>query len=192
MKVKENQIAQLLRVAKEQITYCKFISNYPAAKGNKNFGVIEPIDIFYKSTCNAFFNDTLLIISSLLDKKDSRVISFWNWNDFVNKKNKELTAITKTFNSSPLIRVRHELVAHQNYKNRNNRIPNSRRRGIIDQRLIDILEQTLEQMISEFRDYASQFSTPYSSQYFDISEAEKEISSVMDQARPTLTDSPVI
>lgn len=190
--MRENQIAQLLRVAKEQLEYCNAIVNYPAKMGRKNFDVIAPKDGFYKTICNMAFNDTLLIVGSLLDNKDARVISLWNFKDFTDKKQNELQKITNEFKNTGLKTIRDQIIAHQDISNRNNNIPNSRRRGIIDSKIIKSLQEILEKMIKEFRDYAAKFKNPYSDQYFDTFEARKEIELVLSQAKPDLTDNFVI
>jgi len=188
----ENQIALLLRVAKEELEYCSTIINYPVKAGNKNFDVISPIDKFYKTVCNMAFNDALLIVGSLLNNKDTRVISLWNFQNFVKEKQEELQTITDKFINYGLKTIRDQIIAHQDTGNKNNNIPNSRRRGIINPDLIKYLQEILYKTIEEFRDYAKRFSTPYSDQYFDVSDARNEIELALIQAKPTLTNDIVI
>lgn len=188
----EHQIAQLLHAAKEQLEYCNVIVNYPAKAGRRNFDVIAPVDKFYKTVCNMAFNDTVLIAGSLLDKKDARVISLWNFKDFVGKKQKELQQLTDKFTNYGLKTIRDQIIAHQDMGNKNNNIPNSRRRGIINLQLIKLLQEILEEMVKEFRDYASNFSRPYGDQYFNTTNARQEVELILNQAKPTLTDDFVI
>jgi len=190
--IREYQIALLLRTAKEQLTYCEIITNQPAAAGKRNFDTVSQADNFYKSVCNVFFHDSLLIISSLFDDKDKRVISFKNLLDFYDKKKEKINKLIDDFSNSPLKQMRDQIIAHQDTNNRNNNIPNSRRRGIINPELLKLLQKFLESAINEFRDYASKFKTSYSDQYFDTSEAKQEIELILSQAKPVLTDNFVI
>ena len=190
--MREYQIAQLIKVAKEKLEYCTSIINHPKKMGRKNFDVISPIDKFYKTVCNMAFNDTLLIIGSLLDSKDARVISLWNFKDFADTKQKELRTITDEFINSGLKTIRDQIIAHQDFGNKNNNIPNSRRRGIIDIEFITLLQNILDNITREFKDYAAKYSNPYSGQYFDISNANQEIELVLKRAKPKLTDDIVI
>ncbi|MCE9628597.1 MAG: hypothetical protein K8Q91_01240 [Candidatus Vogelbacteria bacterium] len=190
--IKEYQIAGLLRVANEQLAYCNLITEYPGLSSKKNFDPLSAVDQFYKSVCNVFFHDSLLIISSLLDSKDSRVIGLWNWKDFTSYKSSELKLITDSFNNGPLKTIRDQLIAHQDVSNPNNQFPDSRRTGIIKENLIMLAQSTLDSIINEFCDYAQKFSTPYSEQYFDTEEAKNQLTSVMRLAVPTLTNNDVI
>jgi len=187
----EPQIAQLLKVAKEQLEYCRIIIDYPSRVGKRNFDVTAPKDKFYKTVCNMAFNESLLIIGSLLDK-DSRAISLWNLQDFVKNKQRELKNIKNKFTSTGLQTIRDQIVAHQDTGNANNNIPNSRRRGIIPPELIKLLCEILDEIIKEFRDYTKNFSAPYSDQYFDTTDARNEVETVLGQASPNLTDDFVI
>jgi len=100
--------------------------------------------------------------------------------------------LTDNFNNSFFKKMRDQVITHQDINNRANSIPSYRRRGIIGVGLVRESQKILEDMIKEFRDYASEFTNPYSDQYFDIISAKKEIESVLSQAEPTLTDSHVI
>lgn len=191
MTTQEHHVAEHLRIAKEQLAYCKFISNYPKNMGKKGFDTVATIDSFYKSTCNMFFNDSLLIISSFLNN-DKRVMSFWNWQDFMKHKRKEIESITDIFNKKNFKQIRDQMIAHQDISNANNNFPSPRRRGIIRQEIVEQLQDILDKMIKELCDYAKKFSTPYSSQYFDSSNAEKEIKTVMKLAEPVLTNDDLI
>ncbi len=189
---REYQIAQLLLVAKEQLEYCHTITGYPQKIGKRNFDVIAPKDKFYKSVCNLAFGDSLLIIGSLLDKNNKKAISFWNFDDFPAKKTQELNDLTQKFQDTRLKTIRDQLIAHQDVNNRNNTIPNYRRRGIVDPAIIKSLQEILDEMIKEFYDYTSKFTNPHSPDYFNSSGAKKEVEEVIEEAPPKLTDGFVI
>ncbi len=191
MEIKDYQIADLLRVAKDRLAYCAVISNYPQKVGKKNFDTSSKADIFYKNICNTCFNDALLIIGSLLGT-DSRVMSLWNWKEFAIKKSKELQDLGVRFVHDGLKEVRDQIIAHQDTDNSNNRFPSSRRQGTINPILIKRAQDLLENMISEFDNYTRSIGNPHSPSYFDDSGAIEEIEFIMTNAQPTLTDSDVI
>ncbi len=185
------QIALLIKVAREQLEYSKTIIDHPKKMGRENFDVIYPLDKFYKTICNMSFNDALLITGSLLDK-DKRVISLWNCPDFVSMKQKELDKILDDFIKTGLKGIRDQIVAHQDYGNPNNNIPNSRRTGLINIQCVTKLQNILNNIMKEFMDYSAISGNPYSSQYFNIEDARNEINLALDNAQPKLTDSVVI
>ncbi|MBD3359250.1 MAG: hypothetical protein GF365_00880 [Candidatus Buchananbacteria bacterium] len=190
VKIQEHQIAQLLLVAKEQLTYCEYIEAY-AQQEAKNYAPGKLIDQFYKNIHNTCFNDSLLIISNLIDK-DSRVISLWNWTAFKDVKEKKLEQFINSFKKEGLKTIRDQIVAHTDVNNHNNNFPSSKRRGMVNEILVQRLSTFLDDLIVEFYDYTANHSTPYSPQYFDVSQAKEEIQSVMDKAKPEMTDVPEI
>lgn len=188
----ENQIAILLRTTNEQFATSSYISKCPSLKGKKNFDPTIQRDSFYKNVCNVFFHDGLLILSSLLDEKDARVIGLWNWKEFIKEKQVELKQITEDFKDSQLYIIRNQIVAHQDKANHSNNFPDSRRRGIIDPDLIDEAVELMRRLIELFQNFTRDFSTPYSEQYFEVNKALGQIKDVMESAPPALTDSHVI
>jgi len=189
---KEVQIAEFLQVANDRLVWCEIIMNYPSKSGRKNFDTASPIDTFYKNVCSLSFYEALLIIGSLLDNKDARVISLWNLIDFRDKKKEKLQVITNKFIESPLKQVRDQIVAHQDRSNPSNLFPFDRMRGCISSSLIGLLREILKETISEFCDYATNFSTPYSDEWFNGAKATEQIETALSQAKPKLTDSLVI
>ncbi|OGJ52354.1 hypothetical protein A2335_02550 [Candidatus Peregrinibacteria bacterium RIFOXYB2_FULL_32_7] len=181
------QIASLLRLAKEQLAYCKTIINYPKTQKKNKYNYSSDIDRFYNNVACVFFNDSILIISSLLDDKDKRVISFKNFTDFFNKKEIKINILINQFNSSKLKEVRDQIIAHQDINNINNQLPYRNRQGVINPLLLEIVENFLDKAIKEFKEYASECSNPYSEYYFSATEAKKEINAILEKAKPILT-----
>jgi hypothetical protein len=190
--VQKHQIAMLLQIANSNLTYSEIIISYPKIAGKRNYDPSEKIDSFYKKTCNVFFNDSLLILSNLLDNKDKRVMSFKNCSEFYNTKKQKIDKLINNFNKSHLQIMRDQILAHQDISNTNNNIPDYRTRGITNPQLIDLLRKFLSIAISEFKDYAKSVKTPYSNQAFDTSNVKKEIALILNQAKPILTDCDVI
>lgn len=188
----ETQIALSLRTAKNQLATSQKIANYPDTQNKKNFDPSKSTDSFYMSACNAFFHDGVLILNNLLDDDDDRVISLWNWQEFVDKKSARLQQITDKYEDGPLIQVRHNVIAHQNQNTKANRQPNSRRQGIVNQSLIGMALDISGEAIDIFREYAKEFSRPYSKQYFDSSKSLIEVEEVLKGSSPNLTENDVI
>ncbi|GEM_PF-4440710 len=188
---KEYQIARLLLTAKENLVYCQVIADYPEKNSKKNYDVFSSIDQFYKAIHNLCFNESLLIVSSLLDK-DRRAISFRNWAEFVERKSDELRRLEEQFSNSQLRGIRDQIVAHQDINNSENRLPDKRRGGMINKQLVNQLQNILDGVVKMFCDYAKTYSTPYSLQYFNNDMARKEITSIIELAKPKLTDDIII
>lgn len=184
--VQAHQIVDLLRVAAEELAYSRFISEYPSTSGFRHFDNVAKIDAFYKTVCNSCFHDALLTIASLLDK-DKRVISFWNWRPFIESKGIEFEDIVNRFQNSPLQTVRDQVTAHADIANHNNNFPSSKRRGIVDTRLIELLQGYLDEVSALFHLFTRETGNPYVATLFDTSDAEEEVKSVIDLARPQLT-----
>jgi hypothetical protein len=186
-----HQIVELLKVAGEELAYCSFILNFPKENNYKNFDVNDRAAIFYKTVGNVCFHDALLIIASLLDR-DSRIISFWNWQEFVDKKRPELEDIALRFNNSPLLMIRDQMSAHVDHGNRGNNFPYSKRRGLINFRLVESLGDYLKELHVLFHEYTRDTGQPWASTIFDTAESLEEIDSVMKMARPALTNADII
>ena len=187
----ESQIAGLLKLAREQLTYSKFIVNYPKSVGMNNFDPSSKRDSFYKNVYNVCFYDSLLITASLLSK-DPRIISFWNWKGFISRKQKKLERIKKLFESYHLKGVRDQVVAHADFNNRANRFPYLNKKGIINEVFIKRLKEIQLKLIDEFFDYTKKYSTPYSGDYFSVREVAQTIKDVMIAASPKMTQNDVI
>jgi len=187
----EYQIAQLLRIAKEQLAYCEYIESYPKKVGKRNFDTVQLLDQFYKNIHNVCFFDGLLIVGNLLNK-DPRVMSFWNWPEFRAVKENKIQMFTDKYEGDGLKEVRDQIAAHIDTTNRNNNFPDSRRRGMINDILVQKLLTILNDLIAEFQDYTRQHSAPYSQQYFDITQATEEVATAMEQAKPQMTDNYII
>lgn len=191
-KIANHQIAALLVVAVERLAYCKYISAYPALKGRRNFDTSSDLDSFYKNVCNVSFHDSLLVTASLLDEKNKKGVGFWNWRDLKSKKQKELKEITDLLGSSGLKGVRDQVVGHVDSDNHNNRFPSSRRRGIVEPKLIDILDDIQKRLAKLFHDFTAEIGDKYSPNYFSSERAIREIEAAMAGAPPTMTDNHVI
>ncbi|MDP3975385.1 MAG: hypothetical protein Q8P95_00535 [bacterium] len=187
----EFQIAELLRVAHELLGYCNYISNYPTSQNSQNYDPGSKIDQFYKNVCNSSYRDCIIIVDTLMDK-DRRVISFKNWKVFAEKRKEEIDLIFKDFVSSGLKKVRDEMMAHVSAKNSNNRFPSMRREGIVNQTLIESLQEILDRLTKEFFEFTNTKTQTYSKKYFDRSRAIAEIKTVMNLAKPKLTNNFVI
>ena len=187
----ESQIAGLLKLSREQLTYSEFIINYPKSVGMNNFDPSSKIDGFYKNICNVCFYDSLLITTSLLSK-DTRVISFWNLKDFVSRKQEELGETKKLFESYHLKELRDQVVAHADFNNHANRFPYLNKKGIINEVFINDLKEIQLKLIDEFFNYTKKYSTPYRNDYFSIDEIIQTIKDFMSLARPEMTQNDVI
>lgn len=187
----ESQIAGLLKLSQEQLARSEFISQYPKSVEMNNYDPISKIDSFYKNICNVCFYDSLLIAASLLSK-DDRVISFWNWERFIDQKQKGLEKIEKLFESYKLKQVRNEIVAHADFNNRTNSFPYLNRKGIINEKFIKCLKKIQLKLIDEFLDYTKKYSTPYSNDNFSTKETIRIIKDVMRKASPKMTKNVVI
>jgi len=187
----ESQIVELLKLAREQLTYSEFIINYPKSVGVNNFDPSSKRDIFYKNVCNVCFYDSLLITTSLLSK-DPRIISFWNWKGFISRKQKELERIKKLFESYHLKELRDEVVAHADFNNPANRFPYLNKKGIINEVFVKSLGEIQLKLIDEFFDYTKQYSTPYAKDSFSVDKVVQTIKDVMSAASPRMTQSSVI
>ena len=149
MSLQEVQIAHLLRVAKEEISFCKYIISYPRSKNKKNYDPSSKVDRFYKNTANAFFGDVLLIITTLLDK-DKRVLSMWNLQVLAHLKNSDLQNLADELKDKGFITIRDQMIAHVDSSNKSNTFPDSRRLGLIREDLVLSLELILSEAIELF------------------------------------------
>jgi hypothetical protein len=190
--IRDHQIADLLLVALERLAYSKYISGYPSAKGRRNFDTSSTTDSFYKNVCTVSFHDSLLVTAALLDEKNKKGVSFWNWRDLKTKKQQELKEASNLLASSGLKGVRDQVVGHVDADNHNNNFPSGRRQGIVDERLIQKLDDIHSRLVKIFFDFTSEIGERYSPHYFDTANATSEIKVVMDAAPPVLTDSFVI
>lgn len=187
----ETKIALLLRVAKEQLAYTIYIGKYPAEHGYKHLDVTAPRDKFYKNVNVAFFHESLLAVFSLLDG-DSRVISFLNWTDFMGAKGEEITAIKNKFTQYGFATLRNQVVAHLDTNNSLNRIPTARQTAMISEEATTKLEEIINELIILFLDYTGQHGNQYAESYFDVSKVVAQLAEIMEVARPTMTQNPVI
>lgn len=187
----EIQIAQILRIVKDQLSCCVYIIEYPNSHGKKNFDLNAPVDRFYKNTCNVNFYESLLLITNLLSK-DRRTISFFNWSEYLSQREREINMIDEKFNKSGLKVIRDQVVGHVDSSNRNNRHPYMRRRGIINTYLVEEAVKIQDSLIDEFYSFTLNVNRKYSPDYFSSSEALNGIKTVMNLAVPTLTDDVII
>lgn len=192
VKIQEFQFVHLMRVASEQLTYCKYIGEYPLAAGKHHFDTVHTVDQFYKTVHNACFSEALLIVGGLLDYSDERVISFFNWPEFKKEKRVKLRVISKRFEDQGLKKIRDQTISHADAGNDTNLFPDVRRHGIINIVLVRWLAKILDELIAEFKDYTKRFTTPYAPDVFTFNDADLEIRTVMKQAPPKLTDGPII
>ncbi|MCK5459569.1 hypothetical protein KAI52_00465 [Candidatus Parcubacteria bacterium] len=190
----QKQISDLIKMAKEQIIFCEEIVNYPEKMGKQNYEVAIPINNFYKNTCNAFFGNCVLIVSSLLSRgdKNRNTINFYNLEKFIKHKEKKLNLNNqiKKFNKHFKL-IRNQIIAHQDQRNNNNKIINLRGRAIIDKRHIILLSAILDKIIQEFCNYATEPTMIYNPKYFSGT-AREEINQVLKNAKLILTDLPVL
>lgn len=184
---KEYQYAELLQVAVNQLSYCKIISKYPW-DGN----IFSSKDIssnFFKRVCNACFLESCLIICNLLDKKDEKVISFFNWEEFVsdNIRKQILDDLVKTPDFKQLLICRHQIFAHQNNSNKNNNFPSDRLRLLINDSLINWSDKILSILIRLFDNYTRSNNRPYSfDSYFWTENSETEIEFMLNWLKPKI------
>lgn len=189
--MKELEVALLLKVAKQQLSYACFLAEYPSKNGKRDFDISSPIDLFYRNVSSLAFGDGLLLTGSLIDKKYEKTMSFWRWPDYVDARRDQLQILTDEFASSGLKDVRDQVIAHQDSTNRNNNFPNTRRFGV----RVDVAQITmkfLQKLVEEFYAYTNTKTPVYSQDYFDASSAITEIQSIIGLARPSLTDNFII
>ncbi len=182
----EEQIAELLRLIKEDLAYCKCILSYPKKFSGHSYDPTQVFDRFYYVVCNNCFHCALLAFSSLLDRRDKRPITFWKWTEFVRYRCTELKEVCDRFENSRLSSMRDKMVAHVDAGYSANTFPIDRHRGIIGEVYIIELDNFLDKLIKLFHEHAKQYSTPYVQSYFDAPRAEEEIESVMNLAKPQL------
>lgn len=188
--IKDHQITDLLKVARDRLAYCEYIADYPGLFEIKNFDPGSNIDIFYRNIYNTCFDDSLLIIATLLDdKRDPRLISFWNWSDFISHYDNQvgLKEIIDLFQIHGLREIRDQIVGHMDISNKTNNYPYNRRTGMINSELVRRLKQLQEKLIKLLIQYKNDYAA-----YFDTKQAMQEIKEVMDRAKPKMTDNDVI
>ena len=183
----ENKIAQLLRVAIWRVTYCEVIVSYPNRFTKGSFDNIHPIDRFYRNVCVMSFSDVVLMLGSLLDK-DNRVISFWNWKEFISKRKDELEALKRLFESHGLQEIRDQIIAHQDSTHAENTFPDARIKGYTHPIYVERAQHILLELIKLFYQHTTESGTPYSSDYFGNAEAREQIETVLSVAKPILTN----
>lgn len=184
------QVAEMLRVSKKQLLYAELISNYPQKAGKKDFSLNNPLDLFYRNVSHLSYQDGLLLISSLINK-DDRIISFWNWDEFIKDRKAELEILTTEFEKSGLKNVRDQVIAHQDRSNENNRFIDSRTRGVRPE-IIKKTQEFLEKLIVEFILYTATKGETYNDVYFNTVDAQEEIETIMSLAKPELTNNFII
>jgi hypothetical protein len=187
---KEHEVAQMLLLAKKQFAYAEFIAKYPATAGRRDFDLTSSVDLFYRNVCSLSAQDGLLLLGSLVSK-DGRVMSFWNWTDFVNMRKTKLQTLTDKFSSSGLKTVRDQVVAHQDSNNKNNNFVFTRRSGV-HLTLIEQMQVFLQELIDEFYAYTNTKMPIFSPNYFDAGDAYAEVGAIFSLAKPTLTDGFII
>jgi hypothetical protein len=187
----EDKIAQLLRVAEWRLTYCEKISMYPHTAKKRNFDPASPIDSFYKNVCVMAFSDVVLIITSLLDEK-KKAISFWNWSEFAKKRETALRSLKGLPEFKVLKKLRNQVVAHQDNRHQANTFPDARIKGYIHPQHIANAQKILLDLIVLFHLHTKEAGTPYAPNYFDNSEANMQIMTMLEAVKPKLTDDYVI
>jgi hypothetical protein len=184
------QIWDLLVAAKEDLAYCQSILALPRSSA-MNFDPSSNLDQFYMTVCNVCFHDGLLIVSSLLDGRDDRPVSFRNWEGCNDRE--RIEEIGRRFEASALKHVRDKIVAHQDASNSTILVLSGRRRGIVADRYVEMLGGFLKEMIQAFSDFEKTRGKNYHVEVsFDVSGALQEIGEVMVLAKPRLTRNPVI
>lgn len=187
----ESKIAQVLKMAQGQLSFSLFVVEYPKSVGMNDFNPSSEVDIFYNNICNVFFYDSLLLTASLLGT-DCRLISFWNWKEFISKKEKELKNISIFFESSSLKKIRDQIVGHIDLSNSANNTLYYNRRGRINEKYISDLKSVHLDLAREFNDYTKKNTQPYSSDYFDTTKNIQTMKVLIDKFKPTLTGSNTI
>ena len=184
----EIYIASLLTEAKENLAYCHEILALPDA-ARRGYDPTKPVDEFYMTVCNLSFHNALLIVSSLLDAKQSKPISFRNWPLCTDKT--RLSDIVTRFEASPLNTVRDKISAHQDADVASVGLILGRRRGIIHEDLVELLQTFLDEIIRFFCDLKPNGNNYAPDVSFDASSAHKEVATVLELAKPKLTGNPM-
>jgi hypothetical protein len=183
------QIAQLLRVAEWRMAYCETIAMYPTRFGKKDFDPTSTIDNFYKNICVMSFNDAILILGSLLDER-GKTISFWHFDDFVKDKKNEvkLRSLKELFKLYRLQDIRNQIIAHQDKNNPINTYPDTRIKGYINHHYVARAQEILFGLIVIFLSCMKKGASPYDPEYFSNAIAKEQINTVLEYAKPTLTN----
>ncbi len=187
----ETKIAMLLQVAKEQLSYTNYIGKYAIEHGYRNLDTSAPRDKFYKNANIAFFHESLLATFSLLDN-DVRVISFFNWPEFMAQKSIEIKAIKKKFANYGFVILRNQVVAHLDNANSLNRMPNVRQTAMMSEEITERLMEIINDLTNLFHEYTDQYSSRYTRDLFDTAAVEAQLADIMEAAQPTMTHNPVI
>ncbi|NVP17126.1 hypothetical protein HUU51_00190 [Candidatus Gracilibacteria bacterium] len=186
-RINEYQFAELIKVAVNQLSYSRKIIEYP---GNENvFSLNDIPSNFYKKICNTCFIEACLIICNLLNEKDKRVISFFNWKELVENNSYKtiLDGLIKIDEFKRLKDCRDQVFGHQDIANHNNNFPNDRLRGIINPILIQDAEKILEVLVKIFDCFTREKNTPYDlDSYFGTQKSEEEIKFILTSVNPKI------
>ncbi|MBP9762361.1 hypothetical protein KBD34_01970 [Patescibacteria group bacterium] len=185
----ENAIWNLLLGAKEDLTYCHEILALPKASA-MNYDPSQSIDQFYMTVCNLSFHNALLIISSLIDTKQAKPVSFRNWSECTDRV--WLDGIAQRFEASPLKMIRDRIVAHQDAEVASIGLILGRRRGIFNDAHVTQLQGFLDEMIQFFCGLNPGGNKYSSTASFDASSAQEEVKAALEIAKPKMTRNPVI
>lgn len=150
----------------------------------RDFNLTSVSDLFYRSINTLAFNHALILIDSLLNK-DPRVISFYNWPEFLKAKKTDLDSLSSDYANTGLARIRDQVVAHQDSNNRNNNFLFTRRSGIHENRISQV-DDLLNRLAVLLLDYIEQCGESLSKDFFDVSDAELEISQAINTFKPDL------
>ena len=179
------RIYQLLVIANKQLGYSIYISDYPQKHG-LNFNPSSGIDNFYENVCSVFFYDSLLITATLMDK-DSRCISFYNWEEFISQEDQKLRIeeIKNKFNKFGLKEFRDQIVGHIDKNNPNNQCPIFRIQSIVNEKFIKNLECIQKELINIFDKYTQSTNRSCSKACTTVKNVEA-IDKIMNTVKPQM------
>lgn len=179
-------------MAKQDLDCADFISRYPIDL-KLNYNPSESRDNFYKYLCNLLFNNSLVIISTLLDN-DPKCISFYNWKEFYSDLNfkSKLRTIKKEFQKSGFQIIRDQVVGHIDKNNINNKFPLLRNQSIINEHLIKNLMNLLNKLIFEFHEYTNLIKSPYQDLNLKYNSNLNELKEIFQVNPPKMTNNTVI
>jgi len=95
------------------------------------------------------FSDVILILGSLLDE-DKRVISFWNWPDFVSARETPLRSLKAIFKLHGLQDLRDQVIAHR-YGTLSKHLSRRKNQGYIDPAYVAKAQEILLELIILFK-----------------------------------------
>jgi hypothetical protein len=192
------QIQQLLALSTNYLVYSKSIAEYPENQ-NKNFDLNSPIDYFYKNICSCSFDEALLVITSLMESRDHRVISFYNHPQFEEKKFPEIEDIKKKLeetlsNETSLKKIRNQIIAHQDHSQTANNFPFMRMQGMIRKIWIKKLDEILKETISLFFKFSGSINQSYNPCIFERveEEAKHRVDLMLKNNPPILTEETIV